>query len=214
MKMRTQNNGIRNEQGFTIVEVLVALIIFSIAVAGVITVAAQGGLSVNAAKDKLTATYLADEGIELMRGLRDTDVVSQPVGSESVGWNNFLSQTITAGVCASTGSITAPCDIDSSDVAGSSITPMPPFPSSINLIPCPAAGCPLYYNADTGFYGDIWTGTTAAPVPHFFRKITVSQGPSPDEATITSTVTWKEGSTPQSITQTEEIFNWYGVSGT
>ncbi len=186
------------EQGFTIVEVLISLTIFSIAVAGVITVAAQGGLSVNTAKDKLTASYLADEGVELMRALRDTGVVSLPVGSETEGWNNFLSTT--AG-CASD----APCDIDGTNGSGGS-TPGP-FPTAANLFTCPIAGCPLYYDPGTGYYGHTWTGGGTPPFPRFYRKSTVSG--TGDEATITVTVTWKEGVATQSLTETENVFNWY-----
>ena len=195
------------EKGFTIVEVLISLTIFSIAVAGVITVAAQGGLNVNAAKDKLTATYLADEGIELMRALRDTNVAGQPTGSEADGWTAFVGNVAT--VCTTD----APCDIDSTN-SGGSFTPL--FPTTANIVACGGltSYCPLYYDGIPGdpyegYYRDTWP-SGSPPKSLFSRRITVTPSPSSsDEMIVTSSVTWKEGIATQSITQKENIFNWY-----
>jgi prepilin-type N-terminal cleavage/methylation domain-containing protein len=207
MKLFSSQQKNTAEQGFTIVEVLISLTIFSIAVAGVITVAAQGGLNVNAAKDKLTATYLADEGIELMRALRDTHVVAEPSGSEAAGWTAFIGDVSTR--CT----IDAPCDIDATDSSGSGTIP---FPSTSNVITCggPGTFCPLYYNStvgspDEGFYQD-FVPPGLLPVAKFSRSITISPSPtSSDEMVVTSSVTWKEGALQQTITQRESIFNWY-----
>lgn len=187
------------QKGFTIVEVLISLTIFSIAVAGVITVAAQGGLHVNAAKDKLTATYLADEGIELMRALRDTYVVGEPIGSESDGWNAFVANFPLN--C----NATTPCDIDVTNAAGGAR-----FPTVSNLVSCvggPGALCPIYYTYP-GYYND--QGGIGSTETHFTRGIVVeSVLGSPDEMRVTVTVEWKQGTLPQSVVQTENIFNWY-----
>jgi prepilin-type N-terminal cleavage/methylation domain-containing protein len=199
MHTRNTQKNIRGERGFTIVEVLISLTIFSIAVAGVITVAAQGGLNVNAVRNKLIASYLADEGIELMRGVRDTYVVQEPIGDEDKGWTAF-----TAAVAAcSSGPSTLPCDVDALNTSGAAR-----FPDVSNIVACPLAGCPLYYDTATGFYRNFWSGP--APASVFSRKITVDPVPlSPDEMKITVTVSWKDGIAPQSITESEHIFNWY-----
>ena len=193
------------EKGFTIVEVLISLTIFSIAVAGVITVASQGGLNVNAAKDKLTATYLADEGIELMRALRDTHVAGQPSGSEADGWTAFVADI--GSICTPD----APCDIDSTNSIGA-----PVFPSSSNIVSCggPDSFCALYYDGITGdtyqgFYRDSWTTGTPPRSLYARRVVVTSGGTSPDEVQVTSTVTWKEGISTQTITTSERLFNWY-----
>ncbi|MEI8130493.1 MAG: prepilin-type N-terminal cleavage/methylation domain-containing protein [bacterium] len=189
----------QTERGFTIVEVLIALTIFSIAVAGVITVAAQGGLTINIARNKLVATYLADEGIELVRGLRDTDVAGVPADSRSTGWASFVS-----GIAPCATSTSVSCDIDATNYAGATI-----FPNVANIVSCPVTGCPLYYDVSSGFYKDTWSAGVP-PVSVFARKITVDPVPlSTDEVTVTVTVTWKDGITPMSLTHTEELFNWY-----
>ena len=176
----------KNEQGFTIVEVLIALTIFSIAIAGVITVAAQGGLTINVARNKLVATYLADEGIELVRGLRDTEVAGVDAGSRGAGWTAFLTD---ANPCLT--SVSSSCDIDATNTAG-----VLRFPSAPNIVSCPVNGCPLYYDTSSGFYKNTWT-LGVPPYAVFTRKITVDPVPlSTDEVTVNVTVSWKNGTVP------------------
>ena len=195
MEQKITNNA---NKGFTIVEVLISLTIFSIAVAGVITVAVQGSLNVNAARNKVTASYLADEGVELMRSMRDTAVVNAGVGFEAAGWTAFNSPAF-ASLC-----ITASCDIDPTNNAGSD-----PYPSASNISDCtPTAGfCHLYYVPSTGYY----TGVVTTPglTPSIFSRGIRLTVLNPDEIQITSTVQWTEGTVVQSVTQTETLFNWY-----
>lgn len=199
MKIFSSHNQKGGEQGFTLVEVLISLTIFSIAVTGVISVAAQGGLSVDTAKNKITASYLADEGLELMRAFRDKRVIGYPIGSETLGWDAFISST--AGCVGST-----PCDIDGTNSVGS---PSVLFPDGANLTTCPSTGCPLYYNPTDGYYYNIWGFGGTPPQSRFKRRTTVVESPSGNEATITVVVTWNQGTVPQSITVSERVFNWY-----
>jgi prepilin-type N-terminal cleavage/methylation domain-containing protein len=202
--MHTPTRKNNTESGFTIVEVLVSLIIFSIAVAGVITVAAQGGLGVNTAKNKLEASYLADEGIELMRGMRDTSVLMAGSGSESVGWASFYS-VVTGSYC---GTGTA-CDII---VANPTATI--PFPQSTNFVPCtqvaPLDGtCQLFMDS-TGYYTDSdGSGDDGALAPTLFNRGIVVRSLSADEVEVIVTIKWKEGSAVQTISESENLYNWY-----
>lgn len=181
---------------------MVAIVIFSMAVAGVITVAVQGGLNVNRAKYALTASYLADEGIELMRGFRDSTVLATP-GAAASGWANFLS-TSTAE-CSSA----APCDIDAANFSNNAH-----FPDVSNIkLPCvltvtgvTGKFCPLSYDntiSSTGYYNDQSRGY----ITPYSRSIVVTQISS-DEALVTSTVAWMEGTVGKSISTSEHLFNW------
>ena len=196
--------------GFTIVEVLIALALFSVAVVGVITIAAQGGIDTSFAKNRLIATYLADEGIELMRGMRDTAVL-QARGSSlpsRTGWNNFV---VASSSSCSAGS---PCDIDATNGAG-----VEPFQQSSNFASCSTTVsgvggfyCPLYYDStlsSSGFYSD--RPTFRGEMPTIFSRalIVKSSSTEPDDVSISSTVVWQEGASTQSITQTEYLFDWY-----
>lgn len=76
----------QNNKGFTLVETLVAISIFTASILGLISVLASGISNVGYAKKKIMATYLAQEGIEYARNIRDTHVLYEGVS----GWNNFL----------------------------------------------------------------------------------------------------------------------------
>lgn len=180
-------------------EVLVAIAIFSLAVTGVIAAATQGGININSAKNRLTANYLAQEGIELMRAKRDSYVLANPT-SFAEGWASFAVEAATN--CSAAG----PCDVDIADtttpVTGTST------PLGLRFIPC-TASCVLNYDGATtgkGFYSH-GVGTPTA----FTRRITVVGFPpvSPNELEVTSTVTWTEGLSQQSVVVSESIFNWY-----
>jgi len=197
-KLKAKNYKLKAAAGFTLVEVLIALAIFSIAITGVITVAAQGGTNISVARDKITATYLADEGIELMRAMRDTAVVDAGVGFEDIGWAAFTSSSY-ASLCT-----VSSCDIDSTDYSGSSSIP---FPNSSNVIGCAPTGgfCPLKYNPTSGYYSAV----APAGLPSLFSRAIIISVISADEVKVTSTVHWKEGTVVQSVTQSENLYNWY-----
>lgn len=187
---------VRNERGFTIVEVLVSLLIFSVAVTGVITVAAQGGLNVNASKLALTATYLADEGVELMRAMRDNAVLGGATPAE--GWDAFA-DTFGSMVCT----IDAPCDIDPTILSS-------PFPSGTNVVACPTGPglgfCPLYLQAD-GSYGDTApTGGTASPYSRQIVVVPVT-GTDGNEQQVTVKVRYRVGAGTKTVTVGENLFN-------
>jgi len=80
----------RKNTGFTLVEVLVALFIFSLTVTAMMAVFASGLSSINVAKKKMVAEYLAQEGIELVRNIRDTYALSET--TSGAGWTSFLNE--------------------------------------------------------------------------------------------------------------------------
>lgn len=204
MRLILKNMNIKKLQknsGFTIVETLISITLFSIAITGVITVAAKGGVNSIALKNRVIATYLADEGIELMRGMRDTEVLGNTL--PYTGWLRFVTDAVAK--CG-----TNPCDIDGANSAHPSSTLFPQFDNFVTSGAVAVTGItgtyfPLYYDNTTGFYGDSFVPNGKTP---FHRALKVISLP-PNELQITSTVVWKEGASTQSITQTESIFNWY-----
>jgi len=64
--------GSDRKQGFTLIETMVALAIFSVSIVSLIAMTSQGVANVSLAKNKLIASYLAQEGIEVVRNNRDS----------------------------------------------------------------------------------------------------------------------------------------------
>lgn len=79
--------------GFTLVETLVAVSIFSMAVLALMSILGSGISNINYVKTKVAASYLAQEGIEYARNVRDNYVLYDPGGAQA-GWNNFTAAGI------------------------------------------------------------------------------------------------------------------------
>jgi Tfp pilus assembly protein PilV len=75
-------------KGFTLVETLVAISIFTVSILGMLSVLASGISDTNSAKQKIVATYLAQEGIEYTRNQRDTAVLAAGDTPQD-GWDTF-----------------------------------------------------------------------------------------------------------------------------
>lgn len=85
--MDTKNN--KKMRGFTLLEVIMAMFLITVGVGGsfmlIQRMVAFSGEHVN----KLTASYLAQEGIELVRNLRDSNFLKQYSGTGGT-WNDGL----------------------------------------------------------------------------------------------------------------------------
>lgn len=75
------------KKAFTLIETLVAISIFTVSLLGIMSVLASSISSTNYAKQKMIATYLAQEGVEYARNLRDTEVITN--GGPN-GWSAFI----------------------------------------------------------------------------------------------------------------------------
>ncbi|MCU0660371.1 MAG: hypothetical protein MUD00_02040 [Candidatus Pacebacteria bacterium] len=180
--------------GFTIIETLVALSLFTFAILGLIVITSQGISDVNFAKNKLTASYLSQEGIETVRSIRDSRVLA----GES--WQAIFSTNALTGLgnCTVTAQSNG-CDIDAYTLAIDTCAT------------ASRAGCgPLHYDSATGAFRIASIGQSF-PASAFNRVISLSEV-SPQEVRVTSTVTWDQGTNQKSVTMTETLFNWATVT--
>jgi prepilin-type N-terminal cleavage/methylation domain-containing protein len=80
--------------GFTLIETMVAITILTLAISGSFLTANNAMVAANIARDRLTASYLAQEGVEYMRWMRDNEYLSAyhtgGANVSVVAWNNFL----------------------------------------------------------------------------------------------------------------------------
>ncbi|MFA5942213.1 MAG: prepilin-type N-terminal cleavage/methylation domain-containing protein [Candidatus Paceibacterota bacterium] len=77
-------------RGFTLVEALVAITIVTVTVSGSLFAANSALVASAISRDQLTASYLAQEGIEYVRLLRDNEYLAAYPGNTSAAWGNFL----------------------------------------------------------------------------------------------------------------------------
>ena len=189
-KQKKQNLSI---SGFTLVETLVALSIFSVSVLIVVSLLGNSISNIDYAKKKMTASYLAEEGIEYIRNLRDTYTLYDP-GGPAQGWTNFLTKM---APCDATSVTTNKCYFDSTNVfsGGTYITTMP-------VTAC-SGTCPYMYESST----DGYDYNVAGVKTDFIREIKINKI-SNDEIKLFSTVYWSQQSGQFSMTFTEELFNW------
>ena len=166
---RTEGASPKFTTGFTLVEMLVAISIFSVSILGLMSVLASGIAGANFAKQKVTATYLAQEGIEYLRNKRDNYMLF-PNNNKS--FSDFKSELLPKCVSGGEG-----CGFD-------------PYldPLSSPLFPCgtDASNCKLYINSDQG-YDPYFSGISSG----FTRKIWADgTGLGTDEVKIFSEVSW------------------------
>lgn len=214
------------QHGFTIVETLVALSIFSVAVIALISVTISGSSGSTYVKNKLTASYLAQEGIEMVRNLRDTASFIDPQNT----WDLFFGTP--TGVGVATSGVIGGCVIP----VGVTLTPTSPAGCGIetntdasathpqyavDIFPClnTVGRCRL---VDTGFF--FRYALTPSGDDGFTRYITIQEvdnsaittflpgGSVPvsvRELLVTSYVFWtKGGAVAGSVQFTERLFDW------
>lgn len=191
------------ESGFTLIEVLVAIVIIAGTLLGPVTLLATSFIRNEEATAKLTALYLADEGMEFVRRIRN---------------NNYLRIDPDWRDCLSNGDY----EIDYNDLSldfpvDGGGNPIPP-------LQCPQlfVGIPLRLDLDTGVYS--YDDSVNKIITKYTRKISITTPTDADppigdandpqllanrfEATVA--VSWQDrGGGPQkSVTMQERFYNW------
>ncbi len=166
------------EKGFTIIETLVAIAILVSAVTGTMTAVQSGLSSYIFSKDQIVAFYLAQEGFEQVRNIRDE--------------NRLNGEDWLQGIAASAGD---PCYF------GKHCQVSPAESSALTTC---SGSCPkLRQSGSTGFYGynSSWSETI------YQRDISLTQVGA-DEVAVTVTMTWSKGIVTREFRARENLFNW------
>jgi type II secretory pathway pseudopilin PulG len=193
-----QNRNNKLNKAFTLVETLVAVSIFTTSILVLMSVLTQGITNTEYAKEKMTATYLAQESIEDMRNMRDTYVLY--LNGSSSGWtlfNSYLTSSIpmcnTANGCYF------------NDQYLNYANPLYPITTYSHILSACDTNCasyPLLYDSTKGQYSYSY-GTNSG----FTRQIKITQI-NANETKVSSTVFWKQNSGSYSVTFSENLFNW------
>jgi prepilin-type N-terminal cleavage/methylation domain-containing protein len=194
MNIFHRKNDNKYKRGFTLVESLVAISIFSLSILAMMIVLGKGIADTGYIKKKMIATYLAQEGIEYIRNFKDDYVLYS--SDTSVGWNNFTARI--NGCSTANGCYTDDQSVSYSD----STIPM----TDLVLLACTDATCsthPIYYNPANARYSSAAVGSNSG----YTRKITLNYIDS-NNARFTSTVYFTQGGLTSSISLTENVTNW------
>lgn len=200
----------RHIAGFSLIEAIVSITLLVVAITGPLALSSQSLRASREAKNELEAVHLAEEGIEIVRSVRDnnsskeTDLAGNPTG-----WlKGIVKLTGASDICE------APigCSVDSTSHQGSSEvwgnTTLKKCQSATN---CPAAN--LYKNTTTGIYRQSSAVLTSPDVwqkSDYTRRVTVSVIDSSKKARVTSVVTYKSVSgETRTITASTELYNWF-----
>lgn len=176
------------KKGFTLIESLVAVSIFSLSILALISVLATGIQDINFAKRKIIASYLAQEGLEHLRNLRDTYVLSQ-----TEDWTTFK---VKINPCNSP-DLSSGCYFVFDEHSENNIR-------NTEFSTCTNSICPeMNYNTSNGryYYGG---GDSSG----YHRKIS-TQEINPNEIKVVSTVYWNQGSGQKSVSVSDVLFNWW-----
>ncbi len=188
-------------RGFTLIETLVAIAIVALAVVGPLYTADRAAVAAQLSNEELTASYLAQEGIEYVRALRDNAYLSTynayrntpGANIPAIAWNAFLN-TNPVSSCR-----TGTCSYD--PIAG-------------QLSVCTGSCQELYladgyYTTESGLANAAWTPYTRSiqvqnitPAPP-----TDAQG-NPVDVQAVSTVTWDFHGTPHTVSIAEDLTPW------
>lgn len=82
----------QTRSGFTLIETFVAITVLLVSLAGPLTLAAQALRSAYFARDEITAYYLAQEGLEYARAVRDQNYLASPQSP----WLNGIADCVSA----------------------------------------------------------------------------------------------------------------------
>src|SRR4030043_1079800 len=166
------NSFSKKNAGFTVLEVIIAIFVISIGVLAVVRVMPSiiSGSSLN--NDRLTAAYLAQEGIEIVRNIRDS--------------NRIQGDDDDDGFQANCKKINGGCEVDYFCVTVLNPNPGNPHAKCLQSCGSPQTLTPLKIDPNKGFNYSTGSGTQFKRVVYIEKET--------DYINVTSVVFWNKGS--------------------
>lgn len=180
-------------KGFTLVESLVAIGILSISILGAFTAVQNGIKNSTIAKDEITAFYLAQEGMEYIRNIRDENSLHDISGTPT----NWLT-----GLVVTSSATSGPCDFGKTCTLDSNAKTAATCSGGFGT--CPV----LNEDPTTGLYGY----NSSWPASNFSREVQFTQVNGSLEVKATMNVTWTTRGSTKSFQISESFFNRLDVT--
>jgi prepilin-type N-terminal cleavage/methylation domain-containing protein len=178
-------------KGFTLIETLFAVLIFSAALVSLMTIAGRGITATASARSQITAHYLAQEGLEVVRNIRDTNFVLDAV------WDGGFSQC----TGQSSQQFQSPCQVN---YGSNSAAATPTLGACTN-------NCAVF-TANQAYVDAGFAGAVPSPyqrrvwvVPHTGQSNTTGV---PDEYQVISQVIWTDRTISRRVELATVIKQW------
>jgi type II secretory pathway pseudopilin PulG len=188
-----------DKQGFSLVETLVAVFILTLSITAFIAVATGGLRSSFFARDRVVASFLAQEAVEVIKNQRDENGLANCdpncEDGNNVHWLSGIADWA-GGPCGEA----QDCGVDSRNT------------SSTQIGSCAVVmnDCILKRDSNGVFHHDNDGDDTK-----FTRKIRIFRaGDLNNEAKVTVTVSWGQGLGSGEVVVSEHIYNWHPLSET
>ncbi len=176
-------------RAFTLVETMVAIAIVAISIVGPLYALEKGVIASYAARDKLAASALAQEGVEYVHAIRDSNYLYN-LGSPIVPHSWFYGLDGTGGPNCVNGGV---CVVDAVN--------------NTNTVCSSPSTCPPLRLSSAGVYTQVSSGSNVAS--KFTRTVALtSVGSDGREMKVTVTVSWKTGLVNYSVSVSENLQNW------
>ncbi|MGI9118186.1 MAG: type IV pilus modification PilV family protein [Minisyncoccia bacterium] len=213
-KFINKNKTKKSTKGFTLIEVLVAVLLLSITVAALLTLVADSVTAASYGKNDIVATYMGQEALDYFRNVRDTNLHQ---GATTTTWTDFLRGTNPITSNNEFGDPTGGTDCYSAsgcelDIFGLNTTGNPPYVRACLL------GCTEIKKAYSSLLGGTTyytiNQTTRGDGTGFKRTINLKQpsgtafNSGSDVVLVEVTVTWYNGTSLKSKIFTETLYNW------
>ncbi len=184
-----QKNTSRMRTGFTIIEMLIAVFIFTVSLTALMSMSAQGLKSTRNTQDRIVAEFLAIEGIEVVRNVRDQAFIA---GYSGGTWSGVFQGNTIFGSNGCFNSATTACKFEFSS-------------NKFSLSDCTTdADCDIYIDEPSYHYD--YDSSSPAVKSKYNRKIFIDSIADSDdnEIEVRSVVTWGN----EEVVYTDNLFLW------
>jgi len=175
----------KKKMGFTVLELIAGLFILSVGIVGVSSLISRLLWYNRFVESKAIAAYLTQEGMEIVRNIRDGNWLEGKLGAD---WTDGLF------CCMDVAPVTECSQEQSNPCKGDY--------SYTTLSECPAGECPVL-KFDNQFYGYNLGVSTK------FTRIIEIWEIGADQVRVCATTEWAEQGKDQSIKACEYLYNWY-----